>query len=294
MTSFDFQTVTHGKWILAGEHAVIRGKGALVFPIPEKTLTLHYKESESPLEIIALESRDNLIVKLAWAVLERAMQLLGKSLTDLQGHFYLINKIPVGAGMGSSAACCTALSRWLSHYNMLSNASIYSFAKELEHLFHGKSSGLDVVGVSADTGILFQKGQIRPLQQRWKPHWYISFSGQLSNTSSCITQVQELWDRDPTTAASIDQMMEESLMQAFSALESTCPTTLPKLACAIRQAGGCFKQWGLVSEPLQKHMNDLLTAGALAVKPTGSGWGGHVISLWENPLADTTHFIPLN
>ena len=38
--SSDFQTTTYGKWILAGEHAVIRGHGALVFPVHNKKLTL--------------------------------------------------------------------------------------------------------------------------------------------------------------------------------------------------------------------------------------------------------------
>lgn len=31
----DFETTTHGKWILAGEHAVLRGFSALVFPVYE-------------------------------------------------------------------------------------------------------------------------------------------------------------------------------------------------------------------------------------------------------------------
>lgn len=33
---YEFQTTTYGKWILAGEHAVLRGHSALVFPIKEK------------------------------------------------------------------------------------------------------------------------------------------------------------------------------------------------------------------------------------------------------------------
>ncbi|MFI4919641.1 MAG: mevalonate kinase, partial [Legionellales bacterium] len=39
----DFETTTFGKWILAGEHAVVRGHEALVFPIKEKQLHLQYR-----------------------------------------------------------------------------------------------------------------------------------------------------------------------------------------------------------------------------------------------------------
>jgi len=52
---------------------------------------------------------------------------------------------------------------------------------------------------------------------------------------------------------------------------------------AINSAADCFTQWGLVSESLQQHMLRLHDAGAIAVKPTGSGGGGYVISLWESP-----------
>lgn len=50
--SYDFQTTTHGKWILAGEHTVLRGHGALVFPILGKKLTLSYKKQLPGLALI--------------------------------------------------------------------------------------------------------------------------------------------------------------------------------------------------------------------------------------------------
>ena len=41
-----------------------------------------------------------------------------------------------------------------------------------------------------------------------------------------------------------------------------------------------------MSEGLQQHMNHLLSSGAIAVKPTGSGGGGFVLSLWEKRPRD--------
>ncbi len=41
---------------------------------------------------------------LFWSVLEQGMHLLGRSLNSLSGHFNLHSTIPVGVGMGASAA----------------------------------------------------------------------------------------------------------------------------------------------------------------------------------------------
>ena len=57
--------------------------------------------------------------------------------------------------------------------------------------------------------------------------------------------------------------------------------SLSQLANAINSARQCFIDWGLAGGHVEKHIEDLLSAGALAAKPTGSGDGGYVLSLWQ-------------
>lgn len=281
-----FTTTTHGKWILTGEHAVIRGHAAIVFPILNKKLTLSYHPQQSTLGANFTGECGNDLHLLFWSVLEHGAKILDKQLNTFYGYFEVACAIPIGVGMGASAALCVAIARWFAAQKLIAESSVQTFSTELENLFHGKSSGLDIAGVSATKGITFQQGNINPLQQTWKPHWYLSSCEQVGITSHCIHQVQNLWKNDPTSAKAIDWQMQASVQKACEALSQFTNHSLEKLTRAIHLASDCFQRWGLISESLQHHMSLLQNAGAIAVKPTGSGGGGFVLSLWDKPIAE--------
>lgn len=282
----NFTTTTHGKWILAGEHAVLRSFSALVFPVINKKMTLTYLSTEGSLGADFFGESGEGLHLLFWSVLEEGMKQLGKSLNSLNGHFSLHSNIPIGVGMGASAALCVATARWFEAQHFISHDELNSFSTQLENLFHGKSSGLDIAGVATTHGIRFNQGKCYPLNQTWAPHWYLSSCGQIGITSRCINQVQSIWDADPKLGQQIDEQMERSVQEAQEALESNTPVARKKLENAINNAGDCFHKWGLISESLQNHILKLKNAGAIAVKPTGSGGGGFVLSLWEKAVSE--------
>jgi len=284
----NFKTTTHGKWILAGEHSVLRGHGALVFPISNRQLILRYNASNSDLAAnYSGESGADLHL-LFWGVLEQGAQILNQSLNDLNGNFHLECNIPIGVGMGASAALCVATARWFCAQKILEQEQVFDFSKQLENLFHGESSGLDIAGVSNPSGMYFTKKHRCTITPKWQPLWYLSSCEQISITSHCIGQVKTLWSENPKKAGAIDKHMSDSVEQARKALANTTTGSHIQLAHAINQAGACFEQWGLVTESLEQHMKALRDAGAVAVKPTGSGSGGHVISLWDKEPTGTS------
>lgn len=288
MMSYSFSTQTHGKWLLAGEHAVLRGSAIIVFPIPSKTLTLNYRQQDKPAQASFSGEFGKDAHLLFWSVLEYGLEAIGRHLPDLTGEFNIENTIPIGAGMGASAALCVALARWFVWKKWIKADDIFTFARRLEDLFHGESSGVDIAGAMHDHGLLFHRdNHFQPIPLQWAPCWYLSHSGQIGITAHCVKRVKHLQESDPELSARIDLDMEHSVEQALSALSLPMAQGLPRLATAINQARVCFTQWGLAGGKVEQHINQLLQAGALAAKPTGSGDGGFVLSLWEAPPVNT-------
>ncbi len=285
MTCCDFQTTTHGKWILAGEHAVLRGHPALVFPIQDKTFTLHYQSSSASLTFSCSGEYGHIIQPLFWRIIEHGLCLLNKPSHTIHGHVQVQSNIPIGVGLGASAALCVAISRWFAVLDFISDEHIQSFAQALEHLFHGKSSGVDIAGVAALSGTYFQAGNTFTLQQAWSPEWRLSTCGEMGITASCIQKVQSLRETNAARAEAIDHQMRDSVHAARAALEDSSPSSIGHLVSAIQSAADCFEQWGLITPKLKRHMQALRDSGALAVKPTGSGGGGYVMGLWPSSTA---------
>ena len=75
-----FETQTHGKWVLAGEHAVLRGNAALAFPLKEKELCLDYEPNTSTLKADFEGTVCDELRLLFWSVLEHGQHLCSGSL----------------------------------------------------------------------------------------------------------------------------------------------------------------------------------------------------------------------
>jgi mevalonate kinase len=295
MNKVRFRTRTYGKWILAGEHAVLRGSPALAFPLTTRSLQLDYFPQNQGLDVEFAGPNGAELKLLFYGVIENALSRLRVG-EPLHGRFVLDSSLPVGAGLGASAALCGAVARWCEASGWIPTNDVYEFARELENLFHGESSGVDLAVSLSAQGIRFVRGgERKPVKINWWPKLYLSYSGQRGMTAECVAKVKRLFETDPALAAAMDAQMRRSVQLCEQALAGSESESLPLLKQAIDLGRECFEKWELCGGDVGSHMRLLSEAGAYAVKPTGSGGGGYVLSLWrgEPPAALAQQLIAL-
>lgn len=279
-----FATRVYGKAIITGEHAVIRGSPALVFPVNSCALELQQVDQDGPFRVISDRSPESKMVLMG--VLERALQNVGRTFDDLRGVYRVDSTIPIGAGLGASAALSVAVARFFEHLEWVQSDALFDFSRELENIFHGESSGVDIAVALEGSPIVYSRQS--PIQRLKieNSYWlFVSHCGTKGVTVDCVRLVKDLWRHDSVKAKSIDIQMEESVRLAQRAFGPG--GSLKEMRRSFELARSCFESWGLTQGKLEDHMQALLQAGAVAIKPTGSGGGGHVLSLWSSRPQET-------
>lgn len=277
-----FYTHIPAKCTLAGEHALANQGFGLVMPFNQYGLSLRYKPDPMKTMYSVSAEGNNALQIILWPVIRQAMEQLGEDCTQLTGLFEIQSTIPPCAGLGFSAAICVAVTKWAIHMDFLPQTDLFEFAVKLEDIFHGKSCGMDIAGVlSKEIVQYFYTGKRVEIKQQWRPHLYVSSSDETCFTESCQVSIQHLRDAEPDLAMAIESNMLSSSNLIKLALETDADEGLALLKHGLDIGNECFYDWGLVSPKLDQHVS-ALKKHALACKIIGAGFGGYVLSLWND------------
>ena len=285
----DFEVAVPGKWVLAGEHAVLRGATAIALPHPDAFLTLRFQAGGGEFTV-SPGSAKAVLNDLLHSVRDK-WENQDKSFPWPKGSLSLESSIPLGAGLGSSAALCVAVTRWLAPVLNLKENDFFEFARSLEHQFHGQSSGMDIAVALARQPIAYgvEKGA-HSLVLRKLPRFTFHDTGLRSRTSDSIMKVLEIKSKFPILSMEIDQKMGALTGKLLQGLQLYSDrqdkdgqerAVRDWIAPNMNAAHSCFVDWGLVPSQITAQREELFEKGAVGVKLTGAGDGGFLVALWE-------------
>jgi mevalonate kinase len=250
-----------GKLILCGEHAVVYGHPALAFAVSLHT-TVCLQSHDRPTTVDSPHT-DPRVVDALCTVLPRT------------GFTVAVQSdIPVGRGMGSSAALAVALVR--ARHPELRGSELIDAAMPIERAFHGNPSGLDVA-VSALGGCLaFRRGPPMHYEAVQPGAWQVVVldSGVAGDTAQ---QVAGVAARRPGIDAEL-QRIGDLVDQAVGVLHDA-----PALGELLTDNHRLLRAIGVSTPALDELVQLALDHGAHGAKLAGAGGGGVVLALVDDP-----------
>jgi len=158
-------------------------------------------------------------------VLEKPFELLQYTATnmleklnpqiELGLEIHTESDIPIGCGMGSSAASIVstnyALFEFFSHKDNknLSGPDYFEWSLDAENIQHGKSSGIDVQMALQGGVLYYQQGRMEKIPTFPWPLFIINTGPSSSSTGECVTQTQKIFKERPDLLDQMSRVTEE-------------------------------------------------------------------------------------
>lgn len=270
-----------GKVILFGEHAVVYGhpaiaaglgRGAMASALPGERHELTVIDGTSGRVIERVGPDDAVSLARAFSEMLRVMEI------STPVALRVTVDLPMGGGLGSSAAIATAVCRALAAY-VGDESRIDDAVRASETVFHDNPSGIDQFA-SMNAGLFeFRRTPEGPRTRvlRHEPaRILICRAARGVSTSEMVAHVRDLHTRQPQMSFAIDDAIGTLGLLAAEAIERADWQAAGEL---MNVNHGLLCALGVSTLELDHACHVARRAGALGAKLTGAGGGGCVVAL---------------
>ncbi len=258
----------HGKLLLFGEHAVVYGHPALGFTLP-LTTRLSWISAERKVDHEYIRLMESLLSHLG----PEAQQLWESHHWQVQ----MTSDVPVGGGLGSSAALTGAAARLLGQglTPHPSEERLWQMAHQAERLFHGRPSGVDTtLALGRGLTIFDPRG---PHTSPCLPCPFALVVGTVprqSNTRALIQQVHQAYHDPCQPTREGIEALGRIAREAITSLGRGLTDVSAYLGRYALDAHQILKTLGLSTPELDQLLEVGCRAGADGGKLSGAGGGG--------------------
>lgn len=288
----------HAKVILFGEHVVLYGNPAIALPVPALAATAAARHRRGPVRIDftgagpgAAAGRVSMSKLDAWTIPRLAVSVTCEHLgVPVEGlGIELRSEVPVGRGLGSSAALAGAVIEAVAdlHEVVLSADEHYELIQHCEGFAHGRASGIDARTVTHRAGLLwFHAGNVRPLAVAHDADVVLTVvdTGVLASTHHAVELVRERMTElgDDRTA----MLLDRARALAVSAVDHLAGGRGAALGAAMTENHVILRELGVSSGPIEDIVTAALDVGAWGAKLSGGGLGGCVLVAGPEVVTD--------
>ena len=269
----------NGKIILFNEHFVVYGVPAIASSI-DRYVGAEIADSDTVTIFDERINRTN--DPLEKRILEVMSSKMNIDLNKNPIKVIIRGDIPLGSGLGASAATCVAIARALSKYFKLdlSDEEINSIAYEGERIYHGNPSGIDNTVATFGGVIWFERGKKVERINIGKPLYIIiGNTGVRASTRKAIEKVRRNREKDPER---FENLLNEARRLAQSARKCIEEGELKRIGELMNKNHELLQEIGVSCKKLDYLVELFLRKGALGAKLTGGGLGGNAIALVED------------
>lgn len=277
------------KTILFGEHSVVYGEPAIAGAINKRAI-VKIRPSKSKKSILKsydlnfeaeldTENKKYALKKGKPGIIRYILEALNKVHNHSPIEMILSSNIPIGSGLGSSAAVTVAtLAALYRYHNIIFNKkSLAHDAHMIEQAVQGIASPLDTM-VSTYGGLVYlsRNKKIERFKVDFNAPFVVGYTNKHGNTGKMVRDVKALKNRNPKIINSVISSMGQLTNYAKQAI---LKKDYEKIGELMNINQGFLDILGVNTPELSRMIYSARENGAIGSKITGAGGGGSIIAL---------------